>query len=328
MMLNRAAAAGVGLARVMAHCGGNPTAAMHYVTGAIASAPEAPEPYAILAELWEEQRTDLGELFQGADSLRTVLAQSYISFLENNMDGAVLALGAVTGAQPTIVWAKAPWFSDARFLDGVSANALAEAAMRTMDYGHDLDAHSMREGFRPWFRAIEVVCDREPLPEMMAKMAIFLRACGLTDASFALCDRADSIERIMLTEVVRAGTWRKLGDPDQTAAAFQRALALDPANWSLYLDLADVRAEQGDFTTAVQFIDQGLEHEPTEVTLRAAGAAYRARLTGSHDDLRELIGLAPHLPNDSYRGLLIDHACAGPALPSELIAEARRLQNS
>jgi tetratricopeptide (TPR) repeat protein len=132
----------------------------------------------------------------------------------------------------------------------------------------------------------------------------------------------------MLTEVVRAGTWRKLGDPEQTAAAFERALALDPANWSLYLDLADLRAEQGDFTTAVQLIDQGMEHEPAELTLRAAGAAYRTRLTGSPAALRELIELAPRLPNDSYRGLLIDHACAGPALPAQLVAAAHRIQNS
>ncbi|MET7988326.1 tetratricopeptide repeat protein [Streptomyces sp. NPDC005281] len=51
----------------------------------------------------------------------------------------------------------------------------------------------------------------------------------------------------MLTEAVRAGTWRKLGDHGQIAAAFERALALDPTNWSLYLDLADLHAEQGDF---------------------------------------------------------------------------------
>jgi tetratricopeptide (TPR) repeat protein len=303
-------------------------AAVHYAAGAIASAPEDPEPYAVLAELWEEQRADLAALFQGASSLRTVLAQSYVSFLENDMDGAAMAIGAVTGAQPAIAWASAPWFSDARFLGKVTANALAEAAMRTMDYGRALDTPGIQEGLRPWFDAIDAVCAREPVPEAMAKMAIFLRACGLTDASFGLCDRADSIERIMLTEVVRAGTWRVLGDPGQAAAAFERALTLDPANWSLYLDLADLRAEQGDFTTAVQLISQGLEHEPTEVTLRAAGAAYRARITGSPDDLRELIRLAPHLPDGPYRGLLIEHACSGPALPAELIAEARRFQNT
>jgi hypothetical protein len=37
-----------------------------------------------------------------------VLAQSYVSFLENDMDGAAMAIGAVTGAQPTIAWASAP----------------------------------------------------------------------------------------------------------------------------------------------------------------------------------------------------------------------------
>ncbi|GGT03922.1 hypothetical protein GCM10010271_02140 [Streptomyces kurssanovii] len=327
-MSNRAVAVGVGLARVLAHCGGSPAAAVDHLAGAIASAPEDPEPYVVLAELWKDKRSELAEVVRNGDSLRTVLARSYISFLEDDMDDAALAIGSVTGARPDIAWAEAPWFSDERFLGGVSADAMAEAAMRTMDYGHGLDTDSMRERFRPWFDAIDAVAARRPLPEALAKMAILLRACGLIDASFALCDRADSVERLMLTEVVRAGTWRQLGDREQTAAAFERALALEPANWSLYLDLADVRAEQGDFTAAVLLIEQGLKHEPTELTLRAAGAAYRARLTGSPAELSELIELAPNLPNDSYRDVLIDHACAGPALPAGLVAAARRIQNS
>ncbi|MET9893460.1 tetratricopeptide repeat protein [Streptomyces sp. NPDC006465] len=302
--------------------------AVRYLAGAIASAPDNSEPYAVLAELWRDRPADLAEVVQGADSLRAVLAQSYISFLEGDMDGAALAIGSVTGARPDVAWAEAPWFGGERFLGGVSADALAEAAMRTMDHGHVLDTEVMRERFRPWFRAIESVSTRQPLPEALAKMAILLRACGRTEASFALCDRADSTERIMLTEVVRAGTWRKLGDARQTVAAFERALALEPANWSLYLDLADVHAEQGDFAAAVRLVDQGLRQDPDELTLRAAGAAYRARLTGSPAELGELVELAPLLPNDSYRGLLIDHACAGPALPAELVAAARRLQDS
>ncbi len=312
---------------MMAHCGGSPAAAVRHLADAIASAPEDPEPYAVLAELWRDSRSELAEVVQD-DSLRAVLAQSYIAFLEGDMDAAAMAIGAVTGVRPGIAWAAAPWFGDERFLGEVSADALAEAAMRTMDYGHDLDSESTRERFRPWFRAIDAVSARRPLPEALARMAILLRACGLTDASFALCDQADVVEPIMLTEVVRAGTWRKLGDAEETAAAFERALALEPANWSLYLDLADVRAEQGDFTSAVRLIDQGLEYEPAELSLRAAGAAYRARLTGSPAELSALIELAPGLPNDSYRGLLIDHACAGPALPAELVDAARRIRDS
>ncbi|WP_229870179.1 tetratricopeptide repeat protein [Streptomyces phaeofaciens] len=324
-MTNRAVAGGLGIARVLAHCGGSPVAAVHYLAGAIASAPENPEPYTALAELWRDRRPELAEVVQGADAPRTVLARSYISFLEGDMDDAALAIGSVTGVQPDTAWAEAPWFGDERFLGAVSADALAEAAMRTMDYGHGLDSDSMRERFRPWFHAIDVVAARRPLPDALARMAILLRACGLTEESFALCRRADSVERIMLTEVVRAGTWRKLGDLEQTAAAFERALALDPANWSLHLDLADVRAEQGDFTAAVRLTDEGLRREPAELTLRAAGAAYRARLTGSPAALGELIELAPKLPNGSYRGLLIDHACAGPALPADLVAAARSI---
>lgn len=327
-MSNRSVAAAVGLAQVMAHCGGSPAAAVQYLARAITSAPGSPEPYAALADLWRESPTELAAVVQDSDSLAGVLTQSYIGFLKGDMDGAAMALGSVTGARPDIAWAEAPWFGDDRFLGSVGAEALAEAAMRTMDYGHDLDTDNMRERFQPWFRAIETVSAQRPLPEAMARMAILLRACGLTDASFALCDRADSVERISMTEVVRAGTWRKLGSPQQTGAAFERALALDPANWSLYLDLADVRAEQGDFSDAVRLIGLGLEHEPSEITLRAAGAAYRARLTGSPAELSALIELAPDLPNGPYRGALIDYACAGASLPHELVAAARRIRNS
>jgi hypothetical protein len=186
---------------------GSPTAAVHFVAGAIASAPEDPESYAVLAQLWEEQRADLTELFQGDNSLRTVLAHSYVSFLENDMDGAAMAIGAVTGARPTIAWARAPWFNDPRFLGRVTASALAEAALRTMDYGHALDTAGAREELRPWFDAIDAVCAREPVPEAMAKMAIFLRACGLTDASFGLCDRAVGFHNLVVAFDLRFHGW-------------------------------------------------------------------------------------------------------------------------
>ncbi|WP_416974503.1 tetratricopeptide repeat protein [Streptomyces sp. 4F14] len=319
--------AGVGLARVLAHCGGDLTAALRHLTSAIASAPSTPEPYTVLAELWQDRPTELAELLRN-DSLEAVLTQSYISFLKGDMDSAAMTLGSVTGARPDIAWAEAPWFSDPRFLGTVSADALAEAAMRTMDYGHDLDTESMRQRFQPWFHAIDKVSTHRPSPDALAKMAILLRACGLTDASFALCDRADAVERIMLTEVVRAGTWRKLNNPARTAAAFERALTLDPTNWSLHLDLADIRAEQGDFTAAVHLTAEGLTHEPTEPTLRAANAAYRTRLTGSPAALAEFLELAPNLPNISYRNTLIDHACAAHSLPADLIATARRIRNN
>jgi tetratricopeptide (TPR) repeat protein len=316
--------AGVSLARVMAHCGGSPFRAVEFLVGVIASAPAAPEPYAALADLWRGQRSELEEGFERDSSLRAVLAQAYFLFLEGDMDDAVMSLGSVTGARPDVAWGAAPWFGNARFLGAVSAEALAEACLRTLDYGHDLDTDEMRELFAPWFHAIDVVSERSPFPESLAAMARLPRACGRYELSFTLCDRADAVDRVMWTAVARAATWRVMGDLDQAAEAYESALALDPANWSLHLDFADVRAEQGDFAAAVRLAEQGLEHAPHEASLRAAGAAYRTRLYGSPVDLRALLTLAPEVTNTSYRDLLIDHACAGPGLPSELVAEARR----
>ncbi|MGW9383384.1 tetratricopeptide repeat protein [Streptomyces globisporus] len=328
-MSNQSVAAGVGLAGVMAHCGGNPVGAVELLVGAIASAPTAPEPYAALAELWQGRRSDgLKESLEEEGSLSAVLAQAYFLFLDGDMDDAVMALGSVTGVRPDVAWGAAPWFGDARFLGAVSAAALAEACLRTLDYGHDLDTDAMRERFAPWSHALDVVSERDPVPESLAAMARLPRACGRHELSFALCDRADAVDRVMWTALARAATWRVMGDLDQAAAAFEGALLLEPANWSLYLDLADVRAEQGDFAAAASLVRQGLDHEPHEVTLRSASAAYRTRLSGSADDLKDLITLAPELADTAYRNLLIDYACAGSQLPPGLVAEAHRIRRS
>lgn len=175
--------------------------------------------------------------------------------------------------------------------------------------------------------AIDVVSRRRTVPESLAAMAWLPRACGRYELAFALCDRADAVGPDVWTAVARASTWRAMGDLEQAAAAFESARGLDPANWSVCLDLADVRAAQGDFAAAVDLVEEGLRHEPHEVVLRAADAAYRARLTGASAELRDLITLAPQLTNAAYRGLLIRHACEGPGPPPGLVAEARSLDN-
>ncbi|MFF9484724.1 hypothetical protein [Streptomyces sp. NPDC014676] len=88
----------------------------------------------------------------------------------------------------------------------MSAEALAEACLRTLDHGHDLDTDETRERFAPWFHAIEVVSTRSPVPESLAAMARLPRACGRHELSFALCDRADAVDRVVWTAVARATT--------------------------------------------------------------------------------------------------------------------------
>jgi hypothetical protein len=82
----------------------------------------------------------------------------------------------------------------------------------------------------------------------------------------------------------------------------------------------------GAFAGAVHSATEGLKHGPTEITLRAAGAAYRARHSGDADALEALIALAPQMPKGPYGAVLIDHACGGESLSPELVARARRLR--
>ncbi len=314
------------MAQVVAHCGGAPGEAVKYLAQSIAQGPEDAEPYELLAELRRESPDEVAQSVAEPSNLWQLVVGAYLSFLDGDMDPAAQALGSVIGYRPDIAWASAPWFSDERFLAAVSAAGLADATLNITDHGPALDSDAARDRLRPWFRAIDVVCDREPVAEAMARMAILLRACGRTDASLALCGRADCIERVPFTEVVRAGTWRRLGDRRQTAAAFQRALELDPTNWSLHLDLADLAAEDGNFAEAAELVRRGLAHEPEDVTLRAAGAAYQARAEGSVTHLDLLLELAPEVPRPGYRNGLIEYAVAGPGLPADRIAAARGLQ--
>ncbi|MGW4049169.1 hypothetical protein [Streptomyces sp. NPDC004721] len=83
-MSNQSVTAGVALAGVMAHCGGSPVGAVEFLVGAIAAAPTAPEPYASLAELWRDRRSELKEGLEGDGSLSAVLAQAYFLFLDED----------------------------------------------------------------------------------------------------------------------------------------------------------------------------------------------------------------------------------------------------
>ncbi|XVV08752.1 tetratricopeptide repeat protein [Actinoplanes sp. CA-131856] len=295
------------VAKVLAHCGGSPSAALSHLAKEIAADPRDPAPYAALDDLRGELPAEVAAALAEADTLGPVVAGAYFAYADGDMDEAVMWLGPACGHSPEVPWARAPWFGDPRFLGAVTPAALAEATMRIGDPGRDLTTALAVECLGPWFAAIETVCDRDPVPEQMARMAILLRACGRTTESLSLCDRADAVRPVMLTEVVRAGTWRGLGNRAEAAAAFHRALALEPGNWSLHLDLADLAAEQGDFAEAAAQATRGEELEPHDVTMRAAAAAYRARATGSPTDRRRFGELAPQV-REPYRSTLAGYA--------------------
>ncbi|MGX6605733.1 hypothetical protein ACWKSP_26905 [Micromonosporaceae bacterium Da 78-11] len=307
------------LEQLLDRSGGDYAVAVGYAASALRTTPADPVPYAVLARLRAEHPAE----FTAGLPQTEYAAQGWAHFLGGELDQAAKELGTAVAHQPEIAWADAPWFEHPSFLDGVSGDGLAHATLRINAADHDLDNDAMRTRLAPWLRAVEAVASRAGA-EALARMAILYRRLGRTDESLALCDRADTVDRVAFTEVVRAGTLRRFGDLDGMAEAFERALALDPADWTHYLDMADVRAGRGDFAGAVNFVVAGRRVAPKEVTLQAADAAYRTRLTGSPLYLRELIELAPRLADIRYKAQLIEIACAAPKLPRTLTKAARK----
>ncbi len=197
-MSNQSVAAGVGLAGVVAHCGGSPVGAVELLVGAIASAPAAPEPYAALAELWQDRRSDgLKESLEESGSLSAVLAQAYFLFLEGDMDNAVMALGSVTGVRPDVAWCRTLVrrcaVSRCGECRGAGRGVSADAGLRPRP-----DSDAMRERFAPWFHASLTWCPNgtrcrnrwPPWPGCPGLRPV-------SELSFALCDRADAVDPVM-----------------------------------------------------------------------------------------------------------------------------------
>jgi hypothetical protein len=89
------------------------------------------------------------------------------------------------------------------------------------------------------------------------------------------------------------------------------------------LDLADLLVGSGRVAAAIESVDRGLLQAPDEVVLKAAGAAFRARHTGSPEQLKALLALLPSLAEGDYGQWLIGQACRGPGLPGALAGEVR-----
>ncbi|MGK5557808.1 tetratricopeptide repeat protein [Actinomadura kijaniata] len=210
-------------------------------------------------------------------------------FLNGRMDEVALVLDALGGLSPRCAWADALWSTNRRFVAQISVRVLCEAALQLLDHG----AEPSPQTAWPCLRAVATRTDLGS--EDLARLASVLRAFGWPEQSLALCDRADAASRTVLAEVARAGAWRVLGNLTEAVAAFDRALTLEPGNWSLHLDLTDLYATQGDTAAALATVEQGLRHAFDEPLLCAARAAHRARLTGAPEAFAELERLAPQL---------------------------------
>jgi hypothetical protein len=297
----------IDLADLIAHCGGDPATAVEHIASVIPAMPDQPMPYASLAALRTAYPGEFATGIAGGNWTGLVAARAFVAHLDGRDDEATAMTGSLIAYDPAVDWSAAPWFGTGRHLARLTGDGLSTAVMRINGEHGDLTDPAHGGWLGRWFALIEVVSERSG-PEQLARMAILCRNAGRYADAMALCERADAVERVMFTETVRAGTYRRMGDDRGWVAALQRAADLAPGDWSPCLDLADAHAMLGDYPSAAALAARSAGYEPHEITARVAAAAYRARVTGSADDLQAVRDLLPHLPASLYKDSLIEAA--------------------
>jgi tetratricopeptide (TPR) repeat protein len=337
------AAVDVAQCRANVAAGNLPHAAFH-LGRALAQDPAFQPAYAALAEIAAAAGSSptARELFKGDGSSVSAGNAAAVTALladEGRAGDAVSLLGGVVAAAPDMPWGAAPWFGPG--LAGlVPGKSVGVAVARIWKVIGDPARPETRAPLAPWLALCRAAAARPGTdPDVLCTMSSLARRLGAAEEAVAWCRAAEQRQRqagkVTPQPVIMLGYAHKsAGQPADAAQAWKRALALDPGNLPLHLDLADLCFGQGDFPQARHWAEQAVKLDRSAVKARAAARAarYRESLqpdgTGDLAPLIELADLARDHPDTPYLRTLTSSACQGqpwlqivPA-PTEAIAQA------
>ena len=258
---------------------------------------------------------------------------------EGRTDEAVSMLGALVAAAPEVPWAAAPWFGPD--LAGTVPGKFVGAAVTKIWEAIGSEVRpELQQPLAPWLALCRATAARpETGPGVLCAMSALARRLGAAEEAIAWCRTAERQRQQAGTVTGRplimlGFAYKSADQPDQAAAAWKRALALDPGNVGLHLDLADLSFTQGDFAQSLSWAERATKINRSAVKPRAAVLAARYRVSVQPDGigdlipLIELVDLARDHPDVSYLRTLISRACSGGTWlsivppPTEAIAQA------
>lgn len=315
--------------------GGEEAHAASHVASALHYDPTFADCYAMVDAL-AERAGDLAvvnEWFGGGEQLYigSAAALAALRARAGQHAGAVELLAMVTAAEPIKPWAAAPWFS-AELGSSVSGEDLARSISRINTAIGD-PAPVLAVPLAPWLSLARVAAARpEIVSSALAMLSGLARRIGAIDDAIAWCTRAEALENesaadgaYPLGAVMLGYALRTAGRPDETIAAWMRALERIPKDIDLHIDLAETCMQLGDNSQAVVWAARAAEIDPSHVKPKAVGLAARFALSDHTDNdvLNSLGELAQANPEHGYPAFLYQQAKAarpwigGIPLPTE-----------
>lgn len=236
--------------------------------------------------------------------------------------GAVDLLGVITAGEPERPWSAAPWFGP-RLAERVSPGVIAHAVGRFNTKLGDPAAPETAQLFAPWLELARAAAARPGITaQPLAVLSGLARRIGPVDEAIAWCERAEALDAAGVAEgehrvgaVMLGFALRSAERPGEAIEAWRRALALDPDNIDLYIDVAETCMRQQDHEQAVTWAERAARRDPAHLKPKAVRLAALHALSDYTDNasLSGLQELAKQNPDHFY--------------PRRLIAEARRARS-
>ena len=234
---------------------------------------------------------------------------------------AVGLLASITASAPELPWAAAPWFAP-DLAEVLPDRDVAEVAGKFIGDLGDPVPEELRAPLTPWLDLVRAMVARPGTdPSMITVMSGFARRLGAVDEAIGWCRTVAEQEAMAGTPtpiplIMLGYAYRAARQPDETADAWQRALALDPDNLDLLIDLAELAIGGGDFDGALRWARQAATLDPEHVKPVAVDlyARYRRTVTdrrvGDIGPLIDLVDLVRTRLDQPYPRVLLRSACA------------------
>ena len=129
----------------------------------------------------------------------------------------------------------------------------------------------------PWLEFARAVAARpETTAQTLAILSTLARRIGGVGEAIAWCTRAELMDRRkpakgenQVGALMLGFAYRSAGRPHEALEAWERALALDPHNIDLYIDMAETCMQEDDHAHAIQWAERAMQYDPQHVKPQA-----------------------------------------------------------
>ena len=288
-----------------------PEAAADHLAGALTHAPTLPETHELLGRLARRSGGGLDLFPLGPHTAAGGLAaRAHLLAAAGRPEEGLPLLAAASGHTPAADWAGVPWVGDPALGLRIEPARLVELVLRLCNAVGDPAPATLR----PYLTVVRHAVAAHPDHAMLLGAGSALaRRIGEAGLAIDWAVRGARTRPSKLAEIWLGYAYRSAGRLPEALAALRRAVTHDPADLSVYADIAATLADNDRLSDALAWIDRALQLDPEYDC--AVHTAQRLRYR-TDADVAHLVRLADFIrdhPDESHEHTDLADACQAVA---------------